>query len=102
MNSATALFDRVKTVSHAYTPEIEILSPTTARGIWACDFLQYWPAGSGNVEGGEIVTPGHWNHTDGYYHDTYVKIGEGWLFNQRSLYLFERQRVRLPNERLVP
>ena len=81
----TGLFDRVKTVSHAYTPEIEILSPTTARGTWACDFFHYWPAGTGKAEGKEIVTPGHWNHTDGYYHDTYVKIGNKWFIQSEEI-----------------
>jgi hypothetical protein len=81
----SGLFERVKTVSHAYTPEIEILSPTTARGTWACDFLHYWPAGTGKVEGKEIVTPGHWNHTDGYYHDTYIKIDGRWFIQSEEI-----------------
>lgn len=81
----TGLFDRVKTVSHAYTPEIEILSPTTARGMWSVDFLHYWPAGTGTPQGKEIVAQGQWNHTDGYYHDTYVKIGGRWLIQSEEI-----------------
>jgi hypothetical protein len=81
----TGLFDRVKTVSHAYTPEIEILSPTTARGTWAVDFLHYWPVGTGTPQGNEIAAPGTWNHTDGYYHDTYVKIGGKWFIKSEQI-----------------
>jgi len=82
----TGLFDRVKTVSHAYTPEIEILSPTTAKGTWAVDFLHYWPRGTGTVKGGEIAAPGTWNHTDAYYHDTYVKIGGKWFIQSEEIH----------------
>ena len=39
------LYDRVKSVHHGHMPEIEILSPTTARGIWAADFMHYYPPG---------------------------------------------------------
>ena len=81
----TGLFDRVKTVSHAYTPEIEILSPTTAKGTWSVDFLHYWPSGTGTAEGKEIVAQGHWNHTDGYYHDTYVKIRGRWFIQSEEI-----------------
>jgi hypothetical protein len=81
----TGLYDRVKTVSHAYTPDIEILSPTTARGTWACDFLHYWPAGTGTPQGKEIVPQGQWNHTDGYYHDTYVKIDGRWYIQSEEI-----------------
>jgi hypothetical protein len=81
----TGLFDRVKTVSHAYTPEIAILSPTTAKGTWAVDFLHYWPAGTAIAEGKEIVAQGQWNHTDGYYHDTYVKIGGRWFIQSEDI-----------------
>lgn len=91
----SGLFDRVKTVSHAYTPELEILSPTTARGTWACDFLHYWPAGTGKVDGKELVAPGHWNHTDGYYHDTYVKIGGRWFIQSEEIQTIRETEGRL-------
>ena len=81
----TGLFDRVKTVSHASLADIEILSPTSARGTWACDFLHYWPKGTGTAQGREIVPPGQWNHTDGYYHDTYVKIDGKWYIQTEEI-----------------
>ena len=82
----TGLFERVKTVSHAITPEITMLSPTTAKGSWGCDFLHYFPAGSTAAQGQEIVAPGHWNHTDGYYYDTYVKIGGKWFIQSEEIH----------------
>ena len=92
----TGLFDRVKTVSHAYTPEIEILSPTTARGIWSVDFLHYWPVGTGGQPTGqEIAAPGTWNHTDGYYHDTYVKIGGRWFIQSEEIESIRETEGRL-------
>lgn len=81
----TGLFDRVKTISHAYTPEIDILSPTTAKGTWAVDFLHYWPAGTGTTVGNEIAAPGTWNQTNGYYHDSYIKIGGKWYIQSEEI-----------------
>jgi hypothetical protein len=91
----TGLFDRVKTVSHAYTPEIEILSPTTAKGTWSVDFLHYWPAGTGTTAGNEIVAQGQWNHTDGYYHDTYIKIGGRWFIQSEEIESIRETEGRL-------
>jgi SnoaL-like domain len=91
----SGLFDRVRTVSHAYTPEIEILSPTTARGTWAVDFMHYWPAGSGAVQGGEEGKPGTWNHTDGYYQDTYVKIDGKWLIQSEEIHAIRHTEGKL-------
>ena len=33
---------KLTTVHHAHTPEIELTSPTTARGIWAMEDLLWW------------------------------------------------------------
>src|SRR5437764_609977 len=37
--------DPLTTVHHAHTPEIEILSPTTARGVWAMEDRLTWKNG---------------------------------------------------------
>ena len=83
----TGIFDRVKTVHHAHMPEIEILSPTTARGIWSADFSHYFPADGGKAQGNEIVSPGHWNHVDAFYHDTYVKIDGRWFIQSEEIHV---------------
>jgi hypothetical protein len=82
----TGLFDRVKTVHHAHMPEIEILSPTTARGTWSADFFHYFPVDSGKPQGNEIVPPGHWNHIDAFYYDTYVKTDGRWFIQSEEIH----------------
>lgn len=81
----TGLFDRVKTVHHAHMPEIEIVSPTTARGIWSADFFHYYPKEGAAPLGSEIVSPGHWNRVEALYYDTYVKIGGRWFIQSEEI-----------------
>lgn len=74
------LSDRVKTVHHGHMPEIEILSPTTARGIWAANYLHHYPLGQPyETTGKEVAAPGKGNETFTYYYETYVKIDGKWL-----------------------
>ena len=65
--------------------EIEILSPTTARGIWSADFFHYYPADGAKPQGGEIVPPGYWNLVNAFYHDTYVKIDGKWFIQSEEI-----------------
>jgi hypothetical protein len=55
-------------IHHGHMPEIEILSDSTARGIWALEDRLYWPAG-GDREA---------FHGFGHYHETYEKSGGAW------------------------
>ncbi len=58
----------VLTTHHGHMPEIEITSPTTARGIWAMqDFLQ-WP------EGSPLKSLVGWGH----YTETYELVDGEW------------------------
>jgi hypothetical protein len=66
-----------RTIHHGYMPEIEIISLTSARGIWAMEDRLYWPDGR--------VTHGY-----GHYHETYQKIDRRWLISS----------VRLPRLRV--
>jgi hypothetical protein len=69
------LVDPLTTVHHAHTPEIEILSPTTARGIWAMEDRLSW-------QNGDTVEEAHgWGH----YHETYVKLDGRWMIKSRKL-----------------
>lgn len=92
----SGLFDRVKTVCHAHMPEIEILSPRTARGTWSADFLHYYPADGATAQGHEIVPPGHWDHVDAYYYDTYVKIGGKWYILSEEIRTLRVETGPLP------
>jgi hypothetical protein len=64
------LLASVTTVHQGHTPEIEILSGTTARGTWAMEDT-LWVG-----EGG--VLPFRKLHGFGHYHETYVKLDDGW------------------------
>ena len=62
----------VVTVHHGHMPEIELTSATSATGIWALQDILRWPNGA------EL-------HGYGHYHETYVKIGEGWRIKSTRL-----------------
>jgi hypothetical protein len=58
----------VTTVHHGHMPEIEVLSPVEARGIWAMeDMIIYGP---------EAPLAGFRGY--GHYHETYVKLDGRW------------------------
>ena len=60
------------TVHHGHMPEIELTSPTTARGIWALQDRLQWPNGM------EYVGYGH-------YHETYEKTEDAWRIKSLTL-----------------
>jgi hypothetical protein len=65
----------VLTVHHGHTPEIEITSPTIARGVWAMEDELRWPDGA----------PLRSMHGYGHYHETYKKVGGAWLITATKL-----------------
>jgi hypothetical protein len=73
----------ITTVHHGHMAEIEILSPTTARGIWAMEDLLRGPPG--------------WYltalHGYGHYHETYERIDGRWHIKSLKL-----TRLRLDAE----
>jgi SnoaL-like domain len=60
--------DAVVTVHHGHMPEIELTSPTTAKGIWAMEDKLRWPDGA----------PIRTMHGYGHYHETYEKVDGEW------------------------
>jgi len=68
---STTLKD-VVTVHHGHMPEIELTSPTTARGIWAMQDVLKWPNGM------EMRGYGH-------YHETYHLTADGWRIKTSKL-----------------
>lgn len=77
------VFAGVTTAHFGYMPEIDVLSPTTARARWSMeDWL--W------VPGGNPVLPAGRMHGWGHYEDRYAKIGDRWLLAATRL-----TRVRL-------
>lgn len=67
--------DAVETVHHGHTPEIEILSDDSARGIWAMEDALRWPPG------GPIKSL----HGYGHYHETYERIEGRWYIKSSTL-----------------
>ena len=65
----------VVTVHHGHMPEIDVTSPTTARGIWAMEDKLRWP------EAAPIAAL----HGYGHYHETYVRIEGRWLISTLTL-----------------
>ena len=65
----------VVTVHHGHMPEIEITSPTTARGVWAMEDKLRWPEGS----------PVRTMHGYGHYHETYERTEQGWRIKTITL-----------------
>ena len=66
------LLGGVVTVHHGHMPLIQILSPTTASGIWAMEDLLVWPKGH-RPDGVEGRVHGY-----GHYHETYSREPAGW------------------------
>ena len=66
---------KLTTVHHAHTPEIELTSPITAKGIWAMEDLLWW-------QNGDVL-----EHLRGFghYHETYRKIEDRWFIQSRVL-----------------
>ena len=60
------------TVHHGHMPEIELLSSSSATGIWAMDDRLRWPDGT------EL-------HGFGHYHERYLKLDGRWLLAELRL-----------------
>jgi hypothetical protein len=67
-------------------PEIELLSDTRARGVWAMEDI---------VDDGDRVVHGY-----GHYHDTYEKVGGDWRI--ASVHLTRIRMSQLFRDRMAP
>jgi len=67
--------EHVITVHHGHMPEIELTSPTTAKGVWALEDQLWWP------EGGPLKHM----HGFGHYHETYEKSDDGWRIKTMTI-----------------
>ena len=67
--------DDVTTVHHGHTPEIDVISPNEASGVWAMEDSLRWPASA----------PIRTLHGFGHYHDTYEKRDGRWLIRSTKL-----------------
>ncbi len=67
--------DAVTTVHHGHMPEIDVLSPTRATGVWAMEDMLRWPEGA----------PIKAMHGYGHYHETYEKVDGRWRISSLKL-----------------
>jgi uncharacterized protein (TIGR02246 family) len=77
----------VETVHHGHMPEIEVTSPSVARGIWAMEDMLRWPVGA----------PIRTLHGYGHYHETYEKVEGRWRIKTITL-----TRLRLDTDTASP
>jgi SnoaL-like protein len=59
------------TMHTGHSPEIDILSATTAKGIWGVHDILTWEKGDPREGFKKIIGWGH-------YHETYRKLADGW------------------------
>ena len=96
-------YDRVMTVLHIHGHEIEILSPTTGRGIAAADYTFYYPLGETfPTTGKESVAPGQQTYTATYYYQTYEKIDDKWKIKTSDHLSFDLKRDFSPYTVIMP
>lgn len=67
----------VTSVHHGHTPEIELTSDTTARGVWAMEDKLWWT----DPDTGEEEHL----HGYGHYHEEYRLVEGWWLISYRNL-----------------
>lgn len=83
------LFCRVNIHGH----EIELVTPTLARGIAAADFTYWYPLGQNfPTTGTEVVPPGQESTTPSYYYQTYVKVDGKWRLRTSDHISFDLRR----------
>lgn len=66
-----------QSVHHGHCPEIDIISATTAKAIWAMEDMLFWADDSD--------FPGQKLHGMGHYTETYEKIQGEWLIKTMKL-----------------
>lgn len=74
--SVARTMERFASVHHGHMPEIELVSDSEARAVWAMDDELWWT----NREGRERHMHG-WGH----YHETYRKVDGRWLIASTRL-----------------
>jgi hypothetical protein len=67
--------DALTTVHHGHMPEIDVLSPTQATGVWAMEDMLRWPDGA----------PMRSLHGYGHYHETYEHLAGRWFITSTKL-----------------
>ncbi len=75
VDQVKARLAQVVSVHHGHMPEIELVSETEARGVWAMADLLVFP------DGAEVAQLRGYGH----YHETYVRGEDGWKITSMRL-----------------
>ena len=83
-NWTAARMGNVLSIHHGHMPDIEILSDGSetgvcAKGVWAMEDILRWPTDSPGLGGSTYI------HGWGHYHETYVRLAEGWRIKSSQL-----------------
>jgi SnoaL-like domain len=81
--------------------EIEILSPTTARGVWQEMFIFWSPPGETPTKG-FLVGPGQQSRTYAIYYQTYKKVNGTWKIDTNLPSTIRTERGPLPEGVMSP
>jgi hypothetical protein len=84
VEATKALVGPARSVHHGHNPEIDVLTPTTARGIWSAQYWLEWPMEGPHPFGVRNMTA--WAR----YYETYSKSAEGWRI---ASLVIRRQKV---------
>ena len=79
----------VVSVHHGFTPELHMVAPDEAAGIWPMEDLLWFGEASS--------APGLFLHGFGHYHERYVRVSGEWLFRSIRLH-----RMRVETRNAVP
>jgi hypothetical protein len=66
-------------IHHGHMPEVEILGPDRATGVWAMEDRLFWPSGRESRLGLSSL------HGCGHYYEDYVRSGGRWLIHRLKL-----------------
>lgn len=71
-------YDRCVTVHHGHTPEIDVLGPDRATGIWPMQDQRYFPIDDAAAPASELIGAGH-------YHEAYERHDGAWRISSLRL-----------------
>jgi hypothetical protein len=88
-------YDRVYCRVTVSGQEIELVTPTLARGITTADFTFAWMDRDGKfpVTGKEVVGPGEESFTNTYYYRVYTKVDGKWRLRTNDHVSFDLRRT---------
>jgi len=92
---------RTRTVHHGHTPEIELLTATTARGIWAMADYVTWPPDE-PLASWAVDDEMHGFVGYGYYEEEYRRVIDGWRIARLRLTRIRVDPLRGPAAEPLP